>query len=173
MKTSWPSPPFVKLVHKKISNEGFPRSKWKRLHSKSGSEHDGCKSAIMAWLQHSGDQLSTILGGKKQAKRERERKENYLGKWPFHQTRANHWDSTKFRTIQSLQWTTLRIPLSQWGFSSFAEAAEILWQKFIMMKIHLLNVLWIRFWLIYNEDLLIKVLSDICGCAFHNYNRAK
>ena len=39
-------------------------------------------------------------GAKNKQKRERERIENNSGKWPFHQTRANHWDSTKFRTIQ-------------------------------------------------------------------------
>ena len=94
----------------------------------------GCNTLETKWQQSKG--------AKNKQKRERERIENNTGKWPFHQTRANHWDSTKFRTIQWLQWTTLQIPLSHWGLSSFAEA-EILWQKFIMMKIHLLNVLWI------------------------------
>ena len=154
MKTSWPSPPFVKLVHKKS-----------QMKASLGVSEKGCTpkvevsmtvARVRSW--HGCNTLETKCqqskGAKNKQKRERERIENYSGKWPFHQTRTNHWDSTKFRTIQSLQWTTLRIPLSQWGFSSFAEAAEILWQKFIIMKIHM-NVLWIRFWLIYNEDLLI------------------
>ena len=99
-----PTSPFVKLVHKKISNEGFPRSKWKRLHSKSGSEHDGCKSAIMAWLQHSGDQVTPSQGGKKQAKKGKRANRKLFGEVAFS---SDQGQSLGFNQIQNHSVTSM------------------------------------------------------------------
>ena len=96
-----PTSPFVKLVHKKRS----------QMKASLGVSEKGCTpkvevsmtvARVRSW--HGCNTLETKCqqskGAKNKQKRERERIENNTGKWPFHQTRANHWDSTKFRTIQ-------------------------------------------------------------------------